>query len=143
MDDVVVRKLDTINRCLDRVRKNTPVSLEVLLENYECQDVIVLNLERAVQACVDIGLHIFSLRNEPVPDSMKGTFDALRRMKVIDAETAESMKGAVGFRNVAVHAYQEINYAIVWSICTKHLDDFRAFARQVLAALGAEEGNEK
>lgn len=135
MDDVVVRKLDTVNRCLARVTENTPPLLEILLEDYTRQDVIVLNLERAVQACVDIGLHIFSLRNEHVPDSMAQTFEGLHRMKIIDAQTAKSLKGAVGFRNVAVHAYQEIDYAVVFSICTRHLDDFRAFARQVLATL--------
>lgn len=140
MDDVIVRKLDTVNRCLARVMENTPASLEILLDDYNLQDVIVLNLERAVQACVDIGLHIFSLRNEQVPDSMAKTFDGLHRMKIIDAQTAKSLKGAVGFRNIAVHAYEEIDYAIVFSICTRHLDDFRSFARQVLSTVAASNG---
>ena len=135
MDDVIVRKLDTVSRCLNRVRENTPPSQEVLLEDYTRQDVIVLNLERAVQACVDVGLHIFSGRNEPVPDSMGDVFLRLARLGIIDETTAQALKGAVGFRNVAVHAYQEIDYAIVYSICTKHLNDFRAFARQILSAL--------
>jgi uncharacterized protein YutE (UPF0331/DUF86 family) len=136
MDDVVIRKLDTVNRCLARVIENTPTSLEILQEDYIRQDVIVLNLERAVQACVDIGLHLFSLKNERIPDSMGETFEGLKRMNIIDATTAESLKAAVGFRNIAVHAYQEIDYGIVYSICTKHLDDFRAFARQVMTVLG-------
>jgi uncharacterized protein YutE (UPF0331/DUF86 family) len=138
MDDVVIRKLDTVNRCLARVIEYTPLSLEILLEDYTRQDVIVLNLERAVQACVDIGLHIFSGRNEQVPDSMGAVFVQLARLGVIDEVTAHALKGAVGFRNVSVHAYQEIDYAIVFSICTKHLDDFRAFARQIMAALEVE-----
>ena len=138
MDDVIVRKLDTVSRCLNRVRENTPPSQEVLLEDYTRQDVIVLNLERAVQACVDVGLHIFSGRNEPVPDSMGDVFLRLARLGIIDETTAQALKGAVGFRNVAVHAYQEIDYAIVYSICTKHLDDFRSFIRQVLDAMEKE-----
>ena len=141
MDDVIVRKLDTVGRCLNRVRENTPPSQEVLLEDYTRQDVIVLNLERAVQACVDVGLHIFSGRNEPVPDSMGDVFLRLARLGIIDETTAQALKGAVGFRNVAVHAYQEIDYAIVYSICTKHLDDFRAFARQIMTALGTNTAN--
>ena len=139
MDDVIVRKLDTVSRCLNRVRENTPPSQEVLLEDYTRQDVIVLNLERAVQACVDVGLHIFSGRNEPVPDSMGDVFLRLARLGIIDAKTAQALKGAVGFRNVAVHAYQEIDYAIVYSICTKHLNDFRAFARQIMVALDSSQ----
>ena len=139
MDDVIVRKLDTVSRCLNRVRENTPLSLEVLLEDYTRQDVIVLNLERAVQACVDVGLHIFSGRNEPVPDSMGDVFLRLARLGIIDEKTAQALKGTVGFRNVAVHAYQEIDYAIVYSICTKHLNDFRAFARQIMVALDSSQ----
>lgn len=135
MDDVVIRKLDTVARCLSRVAEYTPATLEILLEDYTRQDVIVLNLERAVQACVDIGLHIFSKRSEPVPDSMGDVFVHLARIGIIDAATASALKGAVGFTNVAVHAYTDINYAMLFSICTSHLDDFRSFTRQVLAAM--------
>lgn len=38
-------------------------------------------------------------------------------------------------RNTAVHAYQEIDWEIVFRIATDHLDDFRAFSRQILAAM--------
>jgi len=135
MDDVVIRKLDTVSRCLSRVNEYTPASLEILLEDYTRQDVIVLNLERAVQACVDIGLHIFSRRSEPVPDSMGEVFVHLARIGIIDDATACALRGAVGFRNVAVHAYTEVDYAVLFSICTRHLDDFRSFARQILAEM--------
>ncbi|MDA3926415.1 MAG: DUF86 domain-containing protein [Kiritimatiellae bacterium] len=135
MDDVVLRKFDTVTRCLTRVIEHTPATLEILLEDYTRQDVIVLNLERAVQACVDIGLHVFSKRSEPVPDSMGEVFARLGRIGIIDEATAVALKGAVGFRNVAVHAYTEIDYAVLFSICTRHLDDFRSFARQILDAM--------
>ncbi len=70
-----------------------------------------------------------------LPDSMAGTFIALAKLSVIDSHTAVVMGKTVGFRNTAVHAYRTINWDIVFSICTKHLDDFRAFARQVMRAL--------
>jgi uncharacterized protein YutE (UPF0331/DUF86 family) len=129
---VIQRKLDSVARCMARIVENTPISLDVLLKDINRQDVIVLNLERAVQACVDVGLHLFSSLNEPLPDSMGEVFLKLARLGIIDEATALALKGAVGFRNVAVHAYDEIDYAIVFSICTKHLDDFRAFARQIM-----------
>lgn len=47
----------------------------------------------------------------------------------------ESLKGAVGLRNIDVHACQQLDYGIVFSICIKHLDDFRAFARQIMTVL--------
>ena len=41
-------------------------------------------------------------------------------------------------RNTAVHAYQEIDWHIVYRIITKHLDDFRDFARQLLKIIDEE-----
>lgn len=44
------------------------------------------------------------------------------------------MNKAVGFRNIAVHAYQEINWEIVYAVITKRLVDFVEFARAVAVA---------
>ncbi len=41
------------------------------------------------------------------------------------------MKKAVGFRNIAVHSYEAINWQIVHSIAKKHLVDFSEFAQAV------------
>lgn len=137
MDERVIRsKLDSLARCLLHIEEDCPASAEDLQDDYRLQNNIVLELQRSVQTCVDVGMHILSEKNLPVPGTMKETFDSLGRLKIIDAKTVEALKGAVGFRNVAVHAYDEIDYAIVFSICTKHLDDFRAFAREIMAVTG-------
>jgi len=38
----------------------------------------------------------------------------------------------VGFRNIAVHDYQNLNLEIVVSIIQKHLEDFEKFTQEVL-----------
>ena len=58
--DVVTAKLESLRRCVERVRTRTPASVEELSTNHDVQDIICLNLERAVQACVDIAAHIVS-----------------------------------------------------------------------------------
>lgn len=42
------------------------------------------------------------------------------------------MKAMVGFRNIAVHDYQEINLRILEKILESHLEDFRSFIKSVL-----------
>jgi len=133
--DVVLNKLESLRRCVTRIQDKVPASSVLLRENYDLQDIIVLNLERAVQACVDIGLHLISERELPVPDTMAETFNRLKRAGIIDENTAMRMGKAVGFRNTAVHAYQEIDWEIVYRIVTEHLGDFRDFSRQVLTAV--------
>lgn len=130
--DVVLNKLESLRRCLQRVQDKTPASCDLLIDDYDLQDIIVLNLERAVQQCVDIGLHIISDQDVPVPETMARTFAVLRRAGCLDDAVAERMSKAVGFRNTVVHAYQEIDWEIVYCIITEHLDDFRDYARQIL-----------
>ena len=136
MDEgVVLGKLESLSRCLERIEMKTPATAEELKNDFDRQDIISVNLERAVQMCVDVGMHVISQRHILLPDSMAGTFLTLARLSVIDNHTANVMGKAVGFRNTAVHAYRVINWDIVFSICTKHLDDFRAFARQIMTIL--------
>lgn len=134
--EVVLAKLESLRRCLHRVETRRPADVEALRSDLDAQDIVVLNLERAVQRCVDIGLHLLSGMEVPVPERMSATFETLRQAGVLDAATAERMTKAVGFRNTAVHAYQAIDWEIVFRIATVHLADFREFARQVLHAAG-------
>jgi len=71
----------------------------------------------------------------PAPVTMGQTFDLLSRAGFLECDLAERLKRAVGFRNLAVHQYQAIDWAIVHAICVRHLEDFRAFARAVAARL--------
>jgi uncharacterized protein YutE (UPF0331/DUF86 family) len=38
----------------------------------------------------------------------------------------------VGFRNIAIHQYQDINHKILFAVITDHLQDFKDFAKAVL-----------
>jgi uncharacterized protein YutE (UPF0331/DUF86 family) len=130
--DVVLHKLESLRRCIKRVEDKTPATCQELVDDYDLQDIIVLNLERAVHISVDIGLHIISDLEIPPPETMAETFVVLEKAEVLDRAVAERMGKAVGFRNTAVHAYQELDWHIVFKIATLHLDDFKDFARQVM-----------
>lgn len=67
----------------------------------------------------------------PPPDTMGQTFDILAQAGLLNATLAHSLKKAVGFRNIAVHSYEVINWHIVHSLVKNHLADFSAFARMV------------
>ena len=139
--DIVERKLDSLRRCLQRVRDRTPASVQALQGDVDAQDVLVLNLSRAVQICVDLALHVLSGLDQPPPDSMGEAFDRLHQAGVLDAEIATRMKRSVGFRNIAVHAYDAIDWNIVHAIATRHLGDFEAFAQAMQSLLPMQEAN--
>ncbi len=134
MDRVILReKLESLRRCITRVQQKMPESVAALEADADTQDIIVLNLTRAVQVCVDLGTHIISSTNEPAPQSMGEVFETLERLGVISHASGLALRKAVGFRNIAVHSYHAINWAIVYSIIDRHLEDFRQFAKEISA----------
>ena len=133
--NLVLAKLESLERCIRRIEDKAPTTLQDLENDPDIQDIIVLNLERAVQQCVDLGLHILSTSGERSPRSMAQTFEILGNSGFLTQSLANRLAGAVGFRNIAVHEYESLSWPIVFSIIQKGLSDFRLFASAVLVSL--------
>lgn len=129
---VIEQKLESLRRSLRRVEEKCPKDADALEKDVDAQDIIALNLTRAVQICVDIGAHLISETELPPPDTMGQIFDVLTKAGMITSDLAVRMKKAVGFRNIAVHNYDAINWAIVYSIARSCLSDFGEFAKAVV-----------
>jgi uncharacterized protein YutE (UPF0331/DUF86 family) len=72
-----------------------------------------------------------TLRDAPAPQTMGEAFERLAALDYLDADTADRLKKAVGFRNVAVHNYQTIDWQVVHEIRVRHLGDFHDFAAAI------------
>ena len=92
---------------------------------------MILNLERASQASIDIATHIVKTRNLGLPNSSRELFSMLLNAGIISEKICKQMQGMVGFRNIAVHDYQNLNIEIVVAIVENHLGDFEGFVREV------------
>ncbi len=134
--DVIEQKIESLRRCVARVRQKCPATADALANDVDAQDILTLNLTRAVQLCVDIGAHLIAARDNPAPDTMGQTFDVLAALGSISPELATRMKKAVGFRNIAVHNYEAIDWQIAHAIATRHMEDFTAFAGAIADATG-------
>ena len=130
--EVIEQKLESLRRCLIRVGEKCPESPEVLAADPDAQDIVALNLTRAVQICVDIGAHLIAGKEIPSPETMGRTFDVLADLGYISPALALRLKKAVGFRNIAVHNYEAIDWHIVHAIATRNLGDFSDFAKAVV-----------
>ncbi len=129
--EVLAAKLAALIRCVHRVKSQGISNLEDLENDIDKQDIIILNLQRAVQICVDIGNHILLDYDSETPSTMAETFRKLSQNKLISQNTAENLSHAVGFRNIAVHQYENLDCKIIYAVITKHLDDFKDFAEEI------------
>lgn len=131
VEDILRTKIRSLIRCLDRVRQKLPQSAEALAADLDAQDIVVINLQRAVQQAVDIAAHVIADRGLPAPADMAQGFVRLHEKGWISAGTAEALKRATGFRNVSVHEYQKMDWTKVYRIGAEHLDDFRKFVEEL------------
>ena len=133
-NDIIINKNATIERCIYRINEeynNDPENLK----NYTKQDSIILNIQRACEACIDIAMHIVSTNKLGVPQTTRQVFDILNEANIIDERLADRLKAMVGFRNIAVHDYQALNLSIVQKIIEEHLNDFLEFTKITLKLL--------
>ncbi len=133
--ELIEEKIESLRRCVRRIEEKRVETVAELEDDWDTQDILSVNLTRAVQLCVDVAAHLVAETDRPSPDTMAEAFDHLRAMDVLEASLAKRLKGAVGFRNVAIHAYRSIDWEIVHTITHERLGDFRQFARSVLAFL--------
>lgn len=131
-NDVILNKVSVIERCLKRVvdvYEGNPENLE----DYTKQDSIVLNIQRACEASIDLAMHIVAEKKLGLPQASRDAFDMLQTEGIIDGAIAKQLKAMVGFRNIAVHDYQTINLEILKQIVENHLGDFKVYTQTILA----------
>ncbi len=132
MDDIVLNKASIIEKCIDRIKEEYVGHEDIFEDNYTKQDSVVLNLERACQACIDLGMHIARIKNLGVPQSSREVFVLLQMARIMTPALSKKMQAMVGFRNIAVHDYQNLNLDIVRAVIEKHLKDFQDFKKVIL-----------
>ena len=129
--DVVLAKLATIDRCLARIAETRAERRPALLP-VDVDDIVLLNLQRAIQAAIDLATHVVATEGYGLPESVADAFSLLAGRGVIDADHAQRLRRTVGFRNIAIHEYQALDPSIVEAIVTRHLGDLRELAARVV-----------
>lgn len=128
---VIAAKAGIVARCLvriDTVTKGVPTAVS----NIDTADIVVLNLQRAIQACIDMMAHVLAEERLGVPASSGDGFVVLATTGIIENRLAIELKRMVGFRNLAVHEYDEIDITLLEAILRDHLDDLRTFSDSML-----------
>lgn len=128
---VIINKYESIERCIKRIKEEYEGNPENLYD-YRRMDGIVLNLQRACEITIDIAMYIVSTRKLGIPQAKKEAFEMLESHGLISEDMCNKMKGMIGFRNIAIHEYKEIDEEILQDIIENHLEDLQEFARDML-----------
>ena len=128
---VIINKYETIEKCINRINEEYENNSKNL-EDYRKMDMIVLNLQRACEAVLDLAMYVVSTRKLGLPQNKKEAFELLEKNNIIDGDISKKMKGMIGFRNIAIHDYKELDEEILKDVIENHLQDLTEFARIML-----------
>jgi uncharacterized protein YutE (UPF0331/DUF86 family) len=88
-------------------------------------------LQIAIQASLDVAFHIVSDDRLGEPRTNRDVFTLLARANWIDATLLDSLFRMVGFRNVLVHGYDDVDLGVVRDVLANRLGDLEAFVAAV------------
>ena len=120
-DDILLNKAAVIERCIRRIRAEHAAN--PALDNFTHVDALTLNVERACQAAIDMAMHLVARHRLGMPQSSGEAFRILEKGGFLSAPLARAMQSMTGFRNVAVHQYEELDPEILrWVVNQGPLD---------------------
>lgn len=126
MEDILLNKIESIERCISRIEDVYDHNENNLLDLTKL-DSIILNIQRACECSIDLANIIVAKNKLGLPKSSRDSFDLLFQFNFITNDLHEKLKKMVGFRNIAIHDYTSINPIIVNYIITERLVDFTEF----------------
>jgi uncharacterized protein YutE (UPF0331/DUF86 family) len=127
--DLVAKKLAFVETCLRELRElGRPERIEQDLRE---ERFAAHTLQIAIQAALDIASHIVSDERLGEPETNRQLFELLIEYGWAPGELAEPLVQMVGFRNVLVHGYQEVDKAVVRDVVEGHLGDLEAYVAAI------------
>lgn len=133
MDEVLLGKAAIIERCLKRIEQEYRGHEGEFESNDTRQDSILLNLQRACEAAIDAAMHLVRIHRLGIPGESKQAFMLLTHAGRLDPNLAAHLAAMVGFRNIAVHNYRELDMNAIRSVLDTRLVDLKAFAADLVS----------
>lgn len=134
---VAAFKIASIVRSVARAREEYAEAGHAFRQDFTRQDAAILNVLRACESAVDLANVLVRTRKLGVPKDTKGSFALLESAQLISPALSGRLQRMIGFRDIAVHQYQELDLDIVDSVIRDGLEDLLDFAEAVRPYLPA------
>lgn len=123
--ELIIRKLEIIKDCLKRLKeieKENP-TLHHYSNSWRSRDITERNLQKIIEAFIDIGKILISEKGLKEPSNNREVFMILAENALLKAEYLPAIEKMVGLRNILVHSYDRVDDTIVFGILKKNLKD--------------------
>mgnify|MGYP001826594257 FL=1 len=130
--DLILVKAGLAEKYISRAGKTGKVDLDLFKKDLDCQDIVIFNLQKAIQSCIDMAAHIISDEDLGLPSSTNEMFYLLEENGYLDRDLTDKMVKAVGFRNLTAHEYEKLDLEQVYRVAQKDIHDLHAYIKVIL-----------
>ena len=130
--EIIIAKTNAVKKHLTRIQSLAEVPKQTFMEDPNTQDIILFNIQLAVQNCIDIAAHVISEQGLGVPGSNNEMFYCLEENGYINRQIAEKMVKAVGMRNLIVHEYGKLDLARIYQTLQHDINDLQEFLKTMI-----------
>lgn len=121
-------RLDALESYLAELRSFRSVGREEFVREPAVHHLAERYLELACACVLDLAQHVIADEGYRQASTYKETMEVLRDEGLLSADLAERLKRWMGFRNILVHLYLEIDHAQVHAALENDLGDFEELA---------------
>lgn len=134
--DALSSRLDALAGYLAELRSFQSVRREDFVSEPALHHLAERFLHLACESVLDIAQHVIADQGYRQAKSYKDAIDVLRDEDLLARDLAERLKGWMGFRNVLVHLYLEIDHGRTYDAIRDDLGDLEQFAVAMAPLLG-------
>ena len=130
---VITKRVEQIEKHLERIRPFAPLSHEAFLRDNVAQDVVEYNLFQIVNHLIGVFQHTVVDEDYGFPETAYEAAQILFEKGILSKEDVEIFEQMVGFRNVVGHDYINVDKEIVYHILTHGGKDIRALLTRIVS----------
>jgi len=133
--NLVLKKIKELQQRQVEIEEFKSITIDQYKKDWKIQRIVERTLQIMIEICIDISNHIISDNKYRIPQNNAESFEILFENNIINKKLKDTMKKMVGFRNIIVHEYFEIDPEIVVNILKSKLNDFKKFEKAVIKFL--------
>lgn len=131
MREEIYSKLEDLRKYVQFLRSYKSYRKGELRENYTLRGAVERYFQLALECTINIGEMIISKEGFRKPESYREVIEILGEEGVLPGDFAEKFAPSMGFRNILVHRYAEVDLDELYQHLQSDLEDFNTFAKYV------------
>lgn len=109
----VVRKVNSIKRCLRQLEKNYDASLASYRNDFDWQMIVERLLHIIIGSAIDINVHLVVSREQPLPETYGDSFATVGKIGAISTELARELVPSSDLMNRLVQGCDNVDLEVI------------------------------